>query len=251
MTIIEQFSHKRMKLFIKNGVPLYVQLKEKIKQDIQANYKPNDKIPSETQLLEKYGVSRITVRKAIEVLEGENIVEKRHGYGTFVKEKTVIYDANIIASLTQRLYKQNRILTTKTKSFEIIDTDEKHLLKDLLQCEVLKVIKRTRLLEGEPFALMTNYFDAKIVPNLDEKFNQESLYSFIKQEYGIVLHSSEETIEAVAADAFQAEQLGIDVGKPLLSLKRLSFDRSGKPTEYSHLLLKANMYKHKMKLVNE
>lgn len=238
-------------MFTKNGIPLYVQLKKRLRDDIKANYNPNDKIPSEGELVDKYHVSRITVRKAIEELEKENVVEKRHGYGTFVKEKTVTYDANIIGSLTQRLLKQNRTLTTKAKSYEIIDKDEQHFAKDLLKCDILLVMKRTRLLEGEPFALMTNYFDINRVPNLDKKFNLESLYSFIKLEYGISLHSSEETIESVAADAFQARQLEIDVGKPLLSLKRLSFDENDTPIEYSHLLLKANMYKHKIKLVNE
>lgn len=238
-------------MFTKNGIPLYVQLKEMLKQEIKADYLPNDKIPSEGELVDKYRVSRITVRKAIEELEKEHIVEKKHGYGTFVKEKTVTYDANIIGSLTQRLFKQNRTLTTKTKSFEMIEKDEKHFVKDLLHCDVLVVMKRTKLLEGEAFALMTNYFDIKSVPDLDKKFNLESLYSFIKKEYGIVLYSSDETIESVAADAFQAQQLEIDVGKPLLSLKRLSYDKYEKPIEYSHLLIKANMYKHKIKLVNE
>lgn len=238
-------------MFTRNGIPLYVQLKEKLKKDIKENYNPNDKIPPEGDLVEKYHVSRITVRKAIEELEKENIVEKKHGYGTFVKEKTVTYDANIIGSLTQRLLKQNRTLTTKTKSFEIIEKDKNHFVKEFLNCDRLLVIKRTRLLEGEAFALMTNYFDINAVPDLEKKLNLESLYSFIKKEYGIILHSSDETIESVAADAFQAEQLEIDVGKPLLSLKRLSYDQDDNPIEYSHLLIKANMYKHKIKLVNE
>ena len=238
-------------MFTRNGIPLYVQLKDKLKKDIKANYNPGDKLPSEGDLVNRYQVSRITVRKAVEELEKENIVEKRHGYGTFVKEKTVTYDANIIGSLTQRLLKQNRTLTTKTKSFEVIDKNEGHFVKELLNCDELLVMKRTRLLEGEPFALMTNYFNISMVPDLDKNFNLESLYSFIKQEYGISLHSSDETIESVAADAFQAEQLEIDVGKPLLSLKRLSYDENDNPIEYSHLLLKANMYKHKIKLVNE
>lgn len=238
-------------MFTRNGIPLYVQLKDKLKKDIKANYNPGDKLPSEGDLVNRYQVSRITVRKAVEELEKENIVEKRHGYGTFVKEKTVTYDANIIGSLTQRLLKQNRTLTTKTKSFEVIDKNESHFVKELLNCNELLVMKRTRLLEGEPFALMTNYFNISMVPDLDKNFNLESLYSFIKQEYGISLHSSDETIESVAADAFQAEQLEIEVGKPLLSLKRLSYDENDNPIEYSHLLLKANMYKHKIKLVNE
>lgn len=238
-------------MFTRNGIPLYIQLKEKLLEDIKKNYKPNDIIPPEGKLEEQYQVSRITVRKAIEELEKEDVVEKKQGKGTYVKEKTVLYDANMIGSLTQRLLKQKRILTTKSKSFEIIGKEEEHFTKELLSCDTLLCMKRTRLLDGAPFALMTNYFDVNVVPELDKKFNMESLYSFIKEEYGIELHSSDETVEAVAADAFQAEQLEIEVGMPLLSLKRLSFDKEERAIEYSHLLIKADMYKHKIKLVND
>ena len=238
-------------MFLKNGIPLYIQLKEKLLEDIKNNYKANDIIPPEGKLEEEYQVSRITVRKAIEELEKENIVEKKQGRGTFVKEQTVLYDANMIGSLTQRLLKQNRTLTTKSKSFEIIASDENHFVKELLNTNRLLCMKRTRLLENAPFALMTNYFNVEMVPGLDKKFNLESLYAFIKEEYNIELHSSDETVEAVAADAFQAEQLEIEVGMPLLSLKRLSYDKNGTPIEFSHLLIKADMYKHKIKLVND
>lgn len=238
-------------MFERNGIPLYIQLKEKLLEDIENNYKPNDIIPPEGKLEEIYKVSRITVRKAIEELEKEDIVVKKQGKGTYVKEKTVLYDANMITSLTQRLAKQNRILTTKSKSFEIITKDEEHFAKELLGSDTLLCMKRTRLLEGTPFALMTNYFDIKKVPTLEKNFNQESLYAFIKEEYSIELFSSDETVEAIAANKLQSEQLEIKIGTPLLSLKRLSYDKNGTPTEFSHLLIKANMYKHQIKLVND
>ena len=238
-------------MFEKNGIPLYIQLKNKLLEDIEKNYKPNDLIPPEGKLEVEYKVSRITVRKAIEELEKEDIVVKKQGKGTYVKEKTVLYDANMITSLTQRLEKQNRILTTKSKSFEIIEEDKDHFVKELLLSNTLLCMKRTRILEGTPFALMINYFDINKVPNLQENFNQESLYAFIKEQYNIELYSSDETVEALAANTFQAEQLEIEVGMPLLSLKRLSYDKNGIPMEFSHLLIKANMYKHQIKLVND
>ena len=238
-------------MFERNGIPLYIQLKEKLLEDIEKNYKPNDIIPPEGKLEQEYQVSRITVRKAIEELERENIVVKKQGKGTYVKEKTVLYDANMIGSLTQRLHNQNRILTTKSKFFKIITKDEEHFTKELLSSDTLLCMKRTRLLEGTPFALMTNYFDINKVPTLEKNFNQESLYAFIKEEYGIELHSSDETVEAVAANASEAQQLEIEEGKPLLSLKRLSYDKNGLAIEFSHLLIKADMYKHKIKLVND
>lgn len=235
-------------MFAKNGVPLYLQVKEKILEDIKTNYKVNDIIPAEGKLEEKYQVSRITIRKAIEVLEKENIVVKKQGRGTFVLEKKVLYDANSIGSLTQRLSEQKHLLTTKSISFEIIE--EEHFVKDLLNCSTLLCIRRTRLLDEVPFALMTNYFDIRTVPDIDKKLNLESLYSFLKEEYNIEFSNAEEIVEAIAASKTDSEKLNIKEGSPLLSLKRLSFDKKNNPIEYSNLIIIGDMYKHKILLSN-
>lgn len=235
-------------MFEKNGIPLYYQVKEKILQDIKDNYKVDDIIPAEGKLEEMYNVSRITIRKAIEELEKDNILIKRQGKGTFVQEKKVLYDANSFGSLTQRLSKQKHLLTTKSISFEIIE--EEHFVKDLLNCKKLLCIKRTRLLDGVPFALMSNYFDVLTVPNIDKKLNLESLYSFLKEEYKIEFNNAEEVVEALAASLKEAVKLEIKEGSPLLSLKRLAFNKNAKAIEYSHLVIKGNMYKHKILLSN-
>lgn len=236
-------------MFNKNGIPLYVQLKNKLKKDIEQNYKAGDLIPSELKIEKEYEVSRITVRKAIELLQRENILERKQGCGTFVKEQKVLYDANSIGSLTQRLNKQNHELTTKSIQFEIIEGE--HYVKDLLKCETLICVKRFRELNGIPFALMLNYLDYERVSNLEKKFNIESLYTFLKQEYSIEFYNAEETVEAKNATKEEAKKLGIKQRDALLSLHRLSFDKNNIPVEYSDIVIKANMYKHKILLFND
>ena len=238
-------------MFAKNGIPLYLQLKEKILEDIKLNYKVNDIIPAEGKLEQKYKVSRITVRKAIEELERDNIVIKKQGKGTFVKEQKILYDANSIGSLTQRLSKQKHLLTTKSISFEIIEIGEDHFVKEMLNCGKLLCIKRTRLLDEIPFALMFNYFDVNIVPDIDKKLNLESLYAFLKEEYNIEFHNAEEIVEAIIANKDDSDKLSIKEGSPLLSLKRLSYDQNNKPIEYSNLIIRGDMYKHKIILSND
>lgn len=230
-------------------MPLYVQLKDELLKDIRSNYKTGDIIPSEGQLEKKYKVSRITVRKAIEILEREDIVIKKQGRGTFIKEQKILYEANSIGSLTQRLSKQNHILKTKSIEFEIIRNE--HYVKDLLNCTSLLCVKRFRMLDNVSFALMLNYLDVKKVPNLEEKFNMESLYTFLKEEYGIEFYSAQETVEAKAATKEEAEKLNIERNSPLLSLHRLSFDKDNNPLEYSHILIKADMYKHRIILSSD
>jgi len=236
-------------LFSKNGIPLYIQLKEKILKDIKENYKPGDIISTEAKFEQKYEVSRITVRKAIEQLEKDNIIEKKQGKGTFVKEQKILYHANSIGSLTQRLTKQNHALKTQSIAYEIIKGE--HYVKDLLKCDTLLCIKRFRVLDDVPFALMLNYLDITKVPNLEENFKIESLYTFLKEEYSIEFYNAEETVEAKDATKDEAEKLGIKEEASLLSLHRLSFDKNNNPVEFSDIVIKANMYKHKIILSND
>lgn len=183
-------------MFNKKGIPLYIQLKDFLQKDIEANYKPGDIIPAEPKLEELYNVSRITIRKAIEELVRDNILEKKQGRGTFVLEQKILYDANSIGSLTQRLSKQKQKLKTASIEFEIIE--DEHHVKNLLKCKKLLAIKRLRTLNGKPLALMVNYLDYDKVPGLEKRFNIESLYTFLKEEYGIVFYNAEETVEAKA-----------------------------------------------------
>lgn len=236
-------------MFSKNGIPLYVQLKNKLLKDIQANYKAGDLFSPEIKLEKEYEVSRITVRKAIELLERDNILERKQGSGTFIKEQKILYDANSIGSLTQRLNKQNHKLTTKSIEFLVIKKE--HYVKELLKCDTLLCIKRFREMDGIPFALMLNYLDFDKVPNLKKKFNIESLYTFLKDEYNIEFYHAQETVEAKDSTKEEAEKLGIKEGSSLLSLHRLSFDKENNPVEYSDILIKANMYKHQITLSND
>merc|ERR1711879_1076701 len=186
----------RTNLFNKKGIPLYIQLKDFLLKEIEENYKPGDIIPAEPKLEETYNVSRITIRKAIEELERENIVKKKQGKGTFVLEQKILYDASSIGSLTQRLSKQNHKLQTKSIEYEIIEGE--HFVKDFLKCEKIIAIKRLRTLNKKPFALMINYLNYDLVPNLEKRFNIESLYTFLKEEYGIAFYNAEDTVEGKA-----------------------------------------------------
>ena len=98
---------------------------------------------------------------------------------------------------------------------------------------------------------MINYLDYKKVPNLEEKFNIESLYTFLKEEYQIDFFNAEETLEAKAPSEEESKKLKIEDNTPLLSLHRLSFDKDNKPLEYSNVMIKADMYKHKITLHND
>jgi len=230
-------------LFEKNGIPLYIQLKNELLNDIRKNYHTNDIIPSEPLIEQKYNVSRITVRRAIDELVKEGVLEKKQGLGTFIKEKKILYKANHIGSLSQRLLKQKHILETKSIEYEIIQNENEN---EFLKCNKLLCIKRFRILDNVPFAIMKNYIDINLVPNIQEKFNIESLYEFYQKEFDIKFYNAKETVEATLSNKEQSNILNIKENSALLSLKRLSFDKNNNPIEYSNIKIKADMYKHQI-----
>ncbi len=233
-------------MFENSGVPLYVQLKNKLLHDIKQRYAPGDLLPPESALIRTYNVSRITVRKAIEELAREDIVIKKQGKGTFVKEHKVVFDANYIGSLTQRLAQQKRKLETQNLTFTLLTKD--HPALEMLRSKKVLRIERVRILEEVPFAIMTNYIVESLVPDLEEKFTNQSLYSLLSKEYGIQLHHAVETIEAKGADEREATLLKIEKGFPLLSLHKLSYDAHDTPIEFSDVVLRSDMYTHQIRL---
>ena len=232
----------------KKGIPLYIQLKNALEKEIKENYQPGDIIPAEPKLEEIYKVSRITIRKAIEELERLHIVEKKQGRGTFVLEQKVHYEADSVGSLTQRLVQQNYKL--KTASLEYSFLEGEHYVKELLGCKEILVVKRLRLLNGIPFAIMNNYLDYSKVKDFEKLFNIESLYSFLKDEYEIEFFNAKETIEAKAPLKEEKKQLNIIDDTPLLSLNRISYDKQGNAIEYSNVKIKGDMYQHTINLKN-
>ena len=236
-------------MFEKSGVPLYVQLKDKLLDMIRQQYSPGDLLPPESALIKQYKVSRITVRKAIEELEKEDILVKKQGKGTFVKEQKVIFNANFIGSLTQRLAKQNRQLQTSSLAYTTITRD--HPVLSTLQCDKVLQIKRVRVLDGIPFAIMVNYLVEARVPDLRERFTTRALYAFLLDTYGIQLHHATETIEAKGASPEEADLLHVPEGFPLLRLHKLSYDADNHPVELSDIVLRSDMYKHQIRLSME
>ena len=98
---------------------------------------------------------------------------------------------------------------------------------------------------------MINYFDINTVPNIEHKLDEDSLYTYLKKEYNIEFFTAEETVEAKAANKSEAKKLEIEEGTPVLSLHRLSSDKKGKAVEYSDLVIKSDMYKHKIMLFSD
>ncbi len=216
--------------------PLYRQVRAALQGMIEgAEYESGDRIPSERELSERLGVSRMTVRRAIEDLTALGLLERRSTSGTFVRQPQVVRGAGGSAqSLSQKLRAAGGEPGSRLLSFET--TPAPRRIADHLQVAVgqpLVVSRRLRLINGEPFTLETSYLPQALVPGLAAAdLVDGSLYEVLRGRYAIEPGTTQDIISLSRATPDEAEMLEILTDAPVLLLRSVVSDNEERPIEY-------------------
>ena len=179
------------------AVPLYVQLKEKIEQKISnGEYKPGEKLQTEGEMAKSFGVSIITVRKAVSELVEKGLVEKKQGKGTFVCQRKVTKDMKKLQSFSEMCAHMGMKAGGRMLENRLEPASEKiaRLLNVEKGSQVI-YISRVRYADGMPMAIERNYFPLKYAFLLEERFDDNSLFTFLKEHSHTAVAISEKWIE--------------------------------------------------------
>ncbi len=175
-------------------------------------------LPSEAELAGSYGVSRVTVRKALDVLRDEGLVSSRQGSGWFVAGDRVRQSLGTLSTIEAQLAAQGREPVRRVLSFGFVTDPD-----DPAGAEVLEVV-RVNLADGEPFALVTVWCPADLGSALSrDDVESSTFYDLLPIEF----ERASQTIRAAAADERDAEILHVPLGSPLLVVERVSHDVTG------------------------
>ncbi len=232
-------------------LPLYHQVESCIRKDIaNKNYLPDQSIPTELELQEKFNVSRETVRKAINNLVFAGLVEKRKGVGTFVTYPKIVHRVGHIYGSYEEIVARGMIPTTIFIEKKEIKPPE--LMRKEMELEkgasVIK-IKRLRLVNEEPVAILSSYLPMDLVPDLARvKFENSSLYHTLEKIYHFSLKESDEIIEAGSITGKDANRLQIEKGSPILVVKRLTYLSDSRVIEKLTALYRSDKFKYQVKL---
>lgn len=230
----------------KGAEPLYLQLKEMIKSDIKAGrYKAGELIPTELEYQNKFNISRITARQAINELALEGYVKRVKGKGTIVQYPRIEEPLVRIKSFTNEM--KERGIKASTKWAEITITKAFDDIPENLQVEKgedIYRVRRVRCADGEPIVLFDTYFKMELKLELDNELYYGSLYDYLHSTRGINIAKIKQHIGAASANGFISEQLGIKKGEPVLVLKRQSFDESGNLIEFTKGYYIADRYEY-------
>lgn len=211
--------------------PLYVQLMEELETSIRNGvYKPGDKIMTEAEVAKEYGVSLITVRKAVGSLMEKGLVVRKQGKGTFVTKPKYSRNMKKLQSFTEMCEQMGVKPGAQVLENRLIMADKK--VADRLGIEPgsnVVYISRLRLADGEPVQVEKSYFPLKYAFLLEEDLNNGSMFECLKEKAGAKVASSEKMIELCRATAEEAALMDVKKGDYLLFVKSTAYDENGEP----------------------
>jgi GntR family transcriptional regulator len=214
--------------------PLYRQVYDfVVKQIAEAVWRPSEPLPSEQALAEQLQVSQGTVRKALDALVMEKLIERRQGKGTFVAEQT--QERALFRFF--RLAEPGGARAIPTSAVEAVRrrparAAERRKL-GLAQGEQVVEILRTRLVDGQPVIFERNILPLRYFPDIERRQPlPNTLYAMFQQVYGIHIVSAEEELRAVAAGPEDVRRLPLALGAPLMQIERVALALDGRRVEW-------------------
>jgi GntR family transcriptional regulator len=231
-------------------VPLYHQLQTVLKAEIESGrWRPGEQIPTESQLVENFGVSKITVRQALQNLVDLGYIRREHGRGTFVSKRKFDEGPRELTSFSEEmkghsLTASSRILSQAVENFEGRVAESLGLPAG----SPVLVLKRLRLANGEPLSVQTAHIPAALVPGfqLDER---SSLYEELQTRYHLYAARAKETYVAATAEPPVSKLLRIRSGSAVFQVERITFLPNDRPFEFVQSTIRGDRYSIVLDLV--
>jgi GntR family transcriptional regulator len=249
---------KQKTAFASSRIPLYYQLENVLREKIDSGaFGAGEQLPTEVELIEAYGVSRITVRQALRALTDDGLIERQQGRGTYVshrKSRKGRFSGTIhLTGSLDELIAMGMDTPVKVLEMNLVEADqhEAELLEIPVGTRIYR-LKRLRLNAGKPFGLIFNYIPEEIGAKLTiEELGSGALLHTMETKLGINLDTAVQEIHAELADPYVGKLLGVRVGTALLSIERTVYTDKHIPVEYVHTLYRNDLYGYSVKLVRE
>ena len=230
-------------------VPLYFQISENLKRAIEdGTLRPGDRLDNELDLTEKLGVSRPTVRQAVQRLVEQGLLVRRRGIGTVVQPPRILRSVALTSLYDDLMASRRRPATTVLGAAEGAADEEVCGFLGLPPGAPVLSVERLRFADGTPLALMHNHLPAGLLQGrAEEVLEKAGLYEVLRGQ-GVQLHAGQQVIGARQATAREGKLLQAP-GATVLTMRRVTTDASGVPVEYGTHAYLADRYSFQMTLI--
>lgn len=230
-----------------SALPLYYQLKQILLHQIQSGeVGPGEAFPSEKELEEHYGVSQITVRRALSDLASEGFISRQAGRGTFVLPRKIEHRSDGVAGIRDDLAASDMEVKSKILEFEV-RTAPNHIAERLGvdKSHLLLYVRRLVFAGGEPFLITTGYHNlGEGVTFTREELESDSIFRLLERKYGMALSRVERVIEATLALDDEAELLDVRPNSPMLLAELRVYDAQGRPISFMKNIYRGDRYQY-------
>ena len=230
---------------------LYARIEEALATEIaQGEYRPGDQLPTEDALLQRFQVSRITVRRAIQNLVSRGLLEIRRGLGTFVLSPRIEAELTKLTGFVEDMNAAGRKATARVVSQGVVAASAR-VAERLQLAKGTKVmqIKRVRIADGVPISFDETYLPLPLGKQIVRNdLRQHPIFTLLEEEYGVPLVEADYELEAVIATKPVADALRVRVGSPIFQIERTSMTTGNQPVDYEVLFYRGDLVRFVTKL---
>lgn len=230
-------------------IPLYFQVARQIEAAIErGDLQPGQRLNNEVDLADRCGLSRPTMRKAIEELVAKGLLVRKRGVGTQVVHGQVKRSVEL-SSLYDDLSKSDQRPSTHVVSLETVPaTDDVAAALGVAAGGPVLALERLRFARDEPLAIMRNWLPADLAELDVDALAAHGLYELLRS-FGVNMRIAQQHIGASAATTAEARLLGVRKGAALLTMERTTYDDTGRPVELGRHVYRADAYTFEITLV--
>ncbi|HEX2886987.1 GntR family transcriptional regulator [Vineibacter terrae] len=227
------------------GSPLHHQVYLILRDALRSGrYRPGEMMPTEDALSAQFGVSRITIRRALDTLERANLIERRQGKGTYIRREAPSSPIHVpIYSIVEQIARVGATTDVRVIEFgyEVPPPDVREAF-GLDETRTLQRAVRVRLQNGEPFVHLTTFVADRVSATFGrDDMERTSLFELI-QRAGVRLHSGHQTVSATLATPLVSRHLNVKIGAPLLRTIRVLNDKDGNAVEHLEVLASPEVF---------
>ena len=236
---------------LKPGQPRHEQISDWLRVQIQEGvYAADTQIPSESQLTERFEVSRITVRRALQTLENEGLIYRRQGLGSFVKDTRVRQGLVRLTDFVEDMAQAGLEASSQVLHFgqEKATTDVAKA-RSILEGQIVCRLDRLRLGDNEPVAFDQTWMSVFYAGLLDgHDLEQITIYRILEKHYGITVERGRYRLKAINANTDMARHLDVPRGRALLLIERTSVTHGDKPIYYQRRYYRSDRVAYELEL---
>jgi GntR family transcriptional regulator len=227
-------------------LPRYHRIAEALRERIRdGEWASGAPLPNQRRLARDFGVTLMTLRQALELLERDELITRRHGLGTFVASPSVDYEITKMRRFAGDLSAQGESVSTRVLQARPVVADRRVATALGLAGRARAVmVERLRLVDSHPMSLQRSFLPARIGEQvLTSDLAETPLSQVLEFKLGIVVARAREAVSAVRLGGHEARELGCPTGAPAFESERVSFDAAGQPVVFDRVFIPGDRFR--------